>query len=180
MKELKNKWSRALMVLFVMMAAFSTSCSNDDDDDNKVQTDSYVGKWSSDTTDSSGAQVDYVQTLTLTKNSFEGFIKTQNDQGEWEDSFALKGNMTVNGNKMNVHISEFGTTFNPITGENTNTITFYTEGSLIFETLMESSGREKDFQSEYSVNGNKLTLMTDMNDDNDYNDVDETMVYTRQ
>lgn len=176
MRELKNSWIRAFMFLFAIATTF-TSCTKDED---VTQDADYVGKWSSEVTDPSAEQGDYIQVLTLTKNSFDAMVKTQNDQRQWVNSFALKGNMTVNGNKMNIHISEFGTSINILTGENSNTITYYKEGSLPFETFMASSGREKDYQSEYTVTGNILTLKTDINDDKDYNDTDEIMVYTRQ
>lgn len=177
MTQLKNKGIRALMVLLVLTAAF-TSCKKDNKDEE--QNADYVGTWSSGSDDSSTSQNGNIQILTLTKNNFDAMVKTKNDQGQWVNSFALKGTMTVNGNKMNVHISQFGSSINPLTREQTNTMTYYNEGSLIFETLMASSGREKDFQSEYSVSGNKLTLKTDMNNDGNYSDADESMVYTRQ
>lgn len=176
MKELKNKWIRVFMFLFAITAAFA-SCTKDE---NVAENADYVGKWSSEVTDPSLNQGDYIQVLTLTKNSFDAMVQTKNNQGQWVNTFALKGNMTVNGNKMNIHISEFGTSINPITRENTNTITYYKEGSLLFDPIMASSGREKDYQSEYVVSGNTLTLKTDLNNDNDYTDPEETMVYTRQ
>jgi hypothetical protein len=177
MTELKNKWISTFILLLVLTAAF-TSCKKDNN--NEVQNADYVGTWSSGSDDSSTSQNGNIQILTLTKNNFDAMVKTKNNQGQWVNSFALKGTMTVNGNKMNVHISQFGSSINPLTGEQTNTVTYFNEGSLIFETLMSSSGYKKDFQSEYSVVGNKLTLKTDMNDDGDYTDANETTTYTRQ
>jgi hypothetical protein len=176
MKELKNKWIRVFIFLFAITAAFS-SCTKDE---NVAENADYVGKWSSEATDPSSSQGSYIQVLTLTKNTFDAMVKTKNGQGEWVNTFALKGNMTVSGNKMNIHISEFGTSINPITGETTNTFTYYKEGSMLFDPIMSSSGREQDYQSEYVVSGNTLTLKTDMNNDKDYTDAEETMVYTRQ
>lgn len=180
MKELKDKWTRAIMVFLVITAVFSTSCNNDDDEDDETQTASYVGKWSSDiiVSDEDG---DYKDNLTLTKNTFEDLIQTQTSANNWVNSIMVKGSMTVNGNVMNVHVSEIGISeIDETTGDFTGNITTYKEGSLFYGIIMDEVGQDSDFQSEYAVNGNKLTLKTDMNDDGDFNDINETTVYTRQ
>lgn len=178
MKELKDKWTRALMVLLVITAVFSTSCNKDDDDE--TQNADYVGKWSSDIiiSDEDG---DYKDNLTLTKNTFEDVIQMQNSNNNWVNSVIVKGTMTVSGNKMNVHVSEIGISeIDETTGDFTGNITTYQEGSLFYGIIMDQVGQDPDFQSEYSVNDNKMTLKTDMNNDGDFSDANESILYTRQ
>lgn len=178
MKELTNKWVSTLMVLLTITAVFSTSCKKDDDDDKKAD---YVGKWTSEETITSEEGTDsYKDIMTLTRTTFEDIIQTPDSDDEWVDSFVLKGTISANGNVMEVHVSEIGVSdIDPVSGEFNGSMTTYKEGSLLFEAIIAESGQEKDFQSEYSIEGNKMTLKTDTNDDGDYNDENETTVYTR-
>lgn len=176
MKELKNKWISTLMLLLVITASF-TSCKNDDD---PVQNADYVGKWSSDVISASG-EADQKHNLTLTKNTYEDIILTKVSSGAWVNSIILKGTMTVSNNVMTCHVSEIGISeINEQTHEFTGNVTTYQEGSLLYGLIMDQAGRESDFQAEYAVSSNKLTLKTDLNNDGDSVDANETITYTRQ
>jgi hypothetical protein len=177
MIELKHKWLRALMVLLVLTATFS-SCKKDDNSND--QNADYVGKWSSDVI-TSDTQGDYKDNLTLTKNTFEDIIQTKVTSGAWVNSIIVKGTMTVTNNIMNVHVSEIGiSAIDDQSGEFTGEITTYKEGSLLYGVIMDQVDQDSDFQSEYSINNNKLTLKTDVNNDGDFSDANETTTYTRQ
>lgn len=179
MKDLKNKWISAFMVLLMATAVFSTSCDKDDDDDNGGNAD-YVGKWTSEVIEGTEeGDEDYKYILDLTKTTFEHNIQSSVSNSEWVNILMLKGTITANGQIMDVHISEIGSPIDITTGEMTSTMKTYKEGTLFFEALLMQSEQKKDFESEYSISGNKLTLKTDNNDDGDYTDINETMVYTR-
>lgn len=178
MKELTSKWIRTLVVLLTITAVLGTSCKKDDDDDEKAD---YVGKWTSEETITSeeGTEL-YKDIMTLTRTTFEDIIQTTDSEDGWVDSFFIKGTISANGNIIDVHVSEVGVSeIDPVSGEFTGNMTTYKEGSLLFEAIIAESGQDKDFQSEYSIEGNKMTLKTDTNDDGDYNDENETTVYTR-
>ncbi|HLN75118.1 MAG: hypothetical protein ACM3O8_02645 [Methylococcaceae bacterium] len=176
MTELKNKWIRTLMFLLVTTAVF-TSCNKDE---NTVQNADYVGKWSSDVI-TSDTQGDSKHNLTLTKNTFEDIIQTKVSSGAWVNSFIVKGTMTVTNNVMNVHVSEIGVSeINDQTKEFTGNITTYKEGSLLYGLILDQTGKKADFQSEYTVISNKLTLKSDLNKDGDFLDANETTTYNRQ
>ncbi|MGE5395250.1 MAG: hypothetical protein ACM3P1_10930 [Candidatus Saccharibacteria bacterium] len=176
MKELKNKWISTLLFLLVITATF-TSCKKDE---TTVQDADYIGKWSSDVIPSSG-QGDQKHNLTLTKNTFEDVIQTKVSSGAWVNSIIVKGTMTVTSNKMNVHVAEIGISeINDQTKEFTGNVTTYKEGSLFYGLIMDQVGRKPDFQAEYTVSSNTLTLKTDMNNDGDFLDANETTTYNRQ
>lgn len=176
MKQLKNKWISAFMVLLVITAAF-TSCKKDE---NTVQSADYVGKWNSDVI-TSDSEPDSKHNLTLTKNTFEDMVLTKVSSGEFVNSIIVKGSMTATNNVMNVHVSEIGVSeINDQTKEPTGNVTSYKEGSLLYGLILDQSGRKADFQSEYTVNNNKLTLKTDINKDGDFLDANETTTYNRQ
>lgn len=179
MKELTNKWVRTLMVLLTITAVLSQSCKKDDDNNDKKA--DYVGKWTSEeTVTSEEGSESYKDIMTLTRTTFEDIIQTPDSEDEWVDSFVLKGTISAHGNVLDVHVSEIGVSdIDPVTGEFTGSMTTYKEGSLLFEAIIAESGQEKDFQSEYSIEGNTMTLKTDTNDDGDYNDENETTIYTR-
>lgn len=176
MKELKNKWINAFMFLLVITAAFS-SCSKDED---VSQNDDYVGKWSSEVI-ISDSEPDSKHNLTLTKNTFEDVIQTKVSSGAWVNSIVLKGTMTVTNNVMNCHVSDIGVSeMNEQTNEFTGNVTTYNESTMLYGFIMERAGRESDFQAEYTVSSNKLTLKTDLNTDGDFLDANETTIYNRQ
>ena len=176
MKELKNKWVSTLMFLLVLSAAF-TSCKKDE---TTVPEADYVGKWTSDAI-ASDTQGDHKDNLTLTKNTFEDVIQTKVSSGTYVNSIIVKGTMTVTNNTMNVHVSEIGISdINDQSGEFTGNVTTYKEGSLFYGLIMDQVGQDADFQSEYAVSSNKLTLKTDMNNDGDFLDSNETTTYSRQ
>lgn len=178
MKELTNKWIKSLMFLLMISALLSTSCKKDDEDDEKAD---YVGKWTSEETITSEEGTNsYKDIMTLTRTTFEDIIMTPDSEDEWVDSFILKGTISANGNVMDVHVTEISVSdIDPDSGEFTGRMTTYKEGSLLFEAIIAESGQDKDFQSEYSIEGNQMTLKTDTNDDGDYNDPNETTLYTR-
>ena len=177
MKQITNNFIRGLMVLLVITTTFNSSCKKDDDKD---QSADYVGKWSSDIIDASAEFEENKNLLTLTVNSFDNVIQTKNSAGTWINSIQIKGSMTVNGNKMNIHVSEIGMSdIDENTGDFTGNMESYKEGSLFFAIIMSQINKDVDFQSEYAVEGNKLTLKTHTNDDDDYDDANESIVYTR-
>lgn len=176
MKELKSKWISTLMLLLVITAAF-TSCKKDETTEQNAD---YVGKWSSDVISIAG-EGDQKHNLTLTKNTYEDVIQTKVSSGAWVNSIVLKGSMTVANNKMNCHVSEIGISeINEQTNEFTGNVTTYQEGSLLYGLIMDQAGQESDFQAEYTVSSNKLTLKTDLNNDGDSADANETITYNRQ
>lgn len=182
MKELTNKWTRALLVLLVATAVFSTSCANDDEEDDDGEIQSYEGKWASNANmfsdETSG---EYKDIMTLTGKTFEDRIQTPATDAadKWEDSLVLKGTILASGSTMDVHVSEIGISVDPISGEPTGNITYFKEGSLVFGAIMDKSEQNQDFKLEYNVSGDILTLKYDKNGDGDFSDVSESVEYTR-
>jgi len=56
----------------------------------------------------------------------------------------------------------------------------YKTGSSDFQRIMSENGIPQTFTSQFSVSGNKLTIMTDVNNNGNYTDPGETTVYTKQ
>ena len=56
----------------------------------------------------------------------------------------------------------------------------YKTGSSDFQRIMSENGIPLTFTSQFSVAGNKLTIMTDVNNNGNYTDPGETTVYTKQ
>jgi len=178
MKQITKNVSKIFFMLLIITSTFSTSCKKDDEKD---QSADYVGIWSSDIIDATEEFDEYKNLLTLTTKSFDNIILTQNSAGTWINSIQVKGSMTVTGNKMNIHVNEIGVSkIDEGTGDFTGIMESYQEGSLFFGIIMSQINKDVDFQSEYTINGNKLTLKTDVNDDGDYADENESVVYTRQ
>lgn len=180
MKELTNKWMRALMVLVVATTLLGTSCTSDDDEEDELQ--GYEGKWTSnENMFSDDDSEEYKDIMTLTTTVFEDRIQkpSNGDANKWEDTLVLKGTILANGNTMEVHVSEIGISVNPLTGEPTGNITYFKEGSPIFQAIVAESGQDQDFELEYSITGDTMILKTDRNGDNDNTDENESVEYTR-
>jgi hypothetical protein len=120
--------------------------------------------------------------MTLSKSGFSDLYQVYNPlTGKYTDYIKLGGLLSVSGSTMTIKATEIGvSSFDLVTGYPTGSITTYKEGSSQFESLFSVSGQAKTQKSEYSIEGNKLTVKTDNNNDGDYTDADETTVYTRQ
>lgn len=180
MKELTNKWMRALMVLMVFAALLSTSCTSDDDKEDELQ--GYEGKWTSnENMFSEDDSEEYKDIMTLTTTTFEDRIQKPStaDANKWEDWLVLKGTILATGNTMEVHVSEIGISFNPLTNEPTGNISYIKEGNPLFQAIVAESGQDQDFELEYSITGDTMILKTDRNGDGDNTDENESVEYTR-
>jgi hypothetical protein len=119
--------------------------------------------------------------MTLSESGFSDLYQVYNPRtNKYTDYIKIGGLLSVSGSTMTIKATEIGvSTFDLTTGYPTGSITTYKEGSSQFESLFTLSGQAKTQKSEYSIEGNKLTVKTDNNNDGDYTDADEIIVYTR-
>lgn len=83
--------------------------------------------------------------------------------------------MSVTGSTMTITYTGLG-----ISTDLTSPVTMFKTGSSDFQSLMTDNGIPLTFSSKFSVVGNKLTFMTDLNNNGNYTDPGETTVYTKQ
>lgn len=166
----------AFMAIVVL---FGSSCKDKDDE---PVLSGYVGTWVAiESIETEAGAIPFKDIMTFTETSFEDLGQIQISFNKWTDFLSMKGSLLVNGNKMTVTIQEIGmSSFSPVTGLPTGTITSYPAGSDEFNELLDEAGQSQTFESEFSVSGNNMTIKTDNNDDGDYLDEMETSEYTRQ
>jgi len=176
MNNLNFNWLNKPVILFSIFVVLFSSCKKDD-----VNTD-YVGTWSTFVTDSeSGEKIQLNDIMIFSESSFTDLTKFYfSAGGQWVNSAKLNGTFTISDNMMTVKVNEIGiSTLNQQTGIPTGVIKMYKEGSVEFETLLTQIGQPVSFKSIFSVSGNRMTIMTDINNDNDYSDKSETVVYRK-
>jgi len=143
----------------------------------------YVGTWVATGTISVDTVImEMKDIMTFSTNTFSDIGQIKNpDTNAWINLIGLKGSISVNGNIMNVAITEIGmSAFDMLTGMPTGDIVYYKDSQSQFSSLLSQSGMKKTFKSEYSISVNYLTLKTDNNNDGDYNDENEVTIYTKQ
>ena len=172
-----------LATFLAIAVIFSSSCKDDDKNDNPNNLD-YVGTWIA----MNSISTDYGDTeskdiITLTETSLTDLIQIliPIPVDFWMDYASLKALISVNGNLIDVNVTEVGITSIDMSavfpiGE----MTIYKEGTADFDKLLSDTNQSKIFKMEYTVAGNKLTLKTDINKDGDFLDDKETRVYTKQ
>ena len=175
MRNFKGLYKVAtFLAIFVI---FSSSCKKD----NQVPHPDYMGAWMSmDTISTAYGTTALKDVMTLTETSFTDLRQVQVPVlNTWMDFISTKGTLSVDGNSINVKITEAGTSLNMATKIPSGKITTYKEGTPEFDSLLSLAKLSKAFKSEYSVSGNKLTLKTDANNNGTY-DAGEITVYTKQ
>lgn len=175
MKKFLTLFKTAAFLLLVAVTV--VSCKKDDDDPD------YVGTWVVLGTFNDGeTNFEMKDVLTLSSGKFEEKMQLKNPvNNTWLDYMGMKGTLTVNGNKINVTITEIGlSAINPVTQTPTGVITYYKSTDTEFSELVEGFGIDLTYQSEYSIQGSEITIKTDLNGDGDFNDEDELSTYTRQ
>ena len=164
----KSIFSNKSILLFSALVLLFTSCSKDD----TVNPD-YVGTWSVATNENGVKIKDNMaftkDGLTVTKQKY---IPTSNI---WVDIIKATGTISVTGSTMAITYTGFG-----ISEDITKPITMFTIGSSDFQSLMSDNGIPMTFNSQFSVSGNKLTIMVDINSNGNFTDQGETTVYTKQ
>jgi hypothetical protein len=165
-----NKFHFSIKSFFLLAAIilFVSSCSKDD----TVNPD-YVGTWSNTTADG-GIQIK--ENMTFTKDGFT-YLTQRNDPtiNKWVDIIKATATISVTGSTMAITYTGLG-----ISTDYTVPVTMYKTGSSDFQSLMTDNGIPLTFSSKFSVVGNKLTFMTDLNNNGNYTDSGETIVYTKQ
>jgi hypothetical protein len=161
---------------FILLAAiilFVSSCTKDD----TVNT-SYVGTWSLTLSQSGMSMKD---NMTFTKDGFTDIMQINNPvTNKWVDYIKTIGTISVSGSTMTTTYTGIGiSTIDPLTGP-TGTITMYNTGNSNFQSLLTVAGMPLSFDSKFSISGNNMTMMTDLNGDGDYTDAGETSVYIKQ
>ncbi|RRG22970.1 hypothetical protein DWB61_05900 [Ancylomarina euxinus] len=147
------------------------SCNNDDDDDdddNKIS--SYVGTWQ--LTDEGGLEK---QVLVITESTFKMTMKLYFED-QWVDIMLVEGSYTVDGNMFTLTITRLGM----IADEETLEMVYFTpddpEWDLLLGDEFEIEGR---FEAKFVVSGNKLTIITDDNDDGVFDPIEEGETFTK-
>lgn len=171
-------YSKLLLIALVVTLS-AVSCNKDDDDEKDPV---YLGTWSrTETVIIDEFELDVKDIMTFTKNSVTNLGQIYNPlTEEWIDLMGLKGSLSVDGNSMDVTVDEIGFSDTDLDGLPTGDMTYYDSGDPEFDALLNEFELEENFEAEYSVAGNQLTLKTDDNSDGDFNDEGETAVYTKE
>jgi hypothetical protein len=166
-KQQLKKMIMKKKLLFLLLAVFVVgfmSCEKDEDPD-------YVGKWTSTATE---GEMTLKDVLTLTEDTFEDIISVEVLTDIWVEFMGVKGTMKVAGNSVKLMANSVGA----VDDENMDTeLVWYDSGTDDFNELVEVFGGT-ELSGEYEVNGNELTLKTDLNNDGVYSE-DEITTYTR-
>jgi hypothetical protein len=156
----------------VLAILFFSSCEKDDAPD-------YVGTWvTTESMDMGESSLEFKETLTLKEGSFNSLIQ-MGAEGQYVDFMGVKGSLDVSGQSVTMTITSVGMV--DMTDPNASGLTWYEEGTDDFDSMIKES-MEMDSNSmtgEYAVDGNKLTLKSDVNGDGTYSD-DEITVYTKK
>jgi hypothetical protein len=166
---------KSLLFIALVAVAF-TSCKKDDPDPE------YVGNWfTTGKTQIDGNVREFKELITLTKTTYSDLLQIKDpEKNEWIDYLGFKGTMTITGLKLNVTLNEAGLSTFDIAENPTGEIKYYKRGDQFFTQFMEYIEMPETLEGEYQVDGNELTLKSDLNDDGDYIDEGETTTYTRQ
>jgi hypothetical protein len=170
-------YARLLAGISLVIFSFN-SCKKDDDNNNDP---AYVGTWSRTDTipvDTFALQVKDLLTFTKTTVTNMGQIFNP-DTDEWLDLMGMKGTFTASGKSLNITVSQVGISDFDTLGVPTGSIQYYTKDDPEFNLVLNELDQKENFDAEYSVSGNKLTMKVDDNGDGDFNDDGETQVYTK-
>jgi len=165
--------NKSILLFFALVFLF-TSCSKDE----TVNPD-YVGTWSVAITKGGDEIKD---NITYTKEGFTETLQIYDaTTTKWTTYKTSAGIISIKGTTLTSTYKSIGLAVPDLTtGELTGTILTYSEGSDTFNMFFSESGVPQTFNSQFSVSGNKLTLMTDQNGDGVYTDLGETLVFTKQ
>ncbi|RXQ95850.1 hypothetical protein EO244_05955 [Ancylomarina salipaludis] len=164
---------RWLTVVLMMCLMFSVnSCKDDDDDDGNGNhvIPSYVGTWQ--LTDESGLEK---QVLVITETTFKMTLALYIDE-EWVDIMSVQGNYSELGNIFMLTITRLGI----IADEETYEMVYYTPDDPEWDLLLDDEFEIEDqFEVKFVVSGNKLTVISDDNDDGVFDPVEEGETFTK-
>jgi len=165
-----TNFSMKSILLFSILVLLFSSCSKEDA---VVNGPDYVGTWSATITQD-GIQVK--DNMTFTKDGCTDIIQIYNSAtNKWIDFMKTIGTISVTGSTMTTTYTGIG-----VATDLTGTITISAAGSSNFQSLLTENGIPLTFNSQYSVTGNKMTIMTDANGDGLYTGTNETTIYTKQ
>lgn len=143
----------------------------------------YVGTWeATETITEEGISFQVKDIIILSKDKFTNKGQMLNPlTNKWIDIIGMKGELSINGDIMNLVVTDAGmTSYDGITGIPTGNITYYNESELGFEGLLADMEIPQTFSSQFFVTDNKITIKTDHNNDGDYTDENETTIYTKK
>jgi len=164
----KSHFSARSILLISAIVLLVSSCSKDD-----TVNPVYVGTWSIATTESG---IQFKDFMTFTKDGFTDLTQLYYPTTNmWVDVIKTTATISVTGSTMTITYTGIG-----ISTDLTGSITMYKTGSSDFQRIMSENGIPQTFTSQFSVSGNKLTIMTDVNNNGNYTDPGETTVYTKQ
>jgi len=156
--------------LIALVALSFYSCNKDEDP-------SYAGTWVYTETEDG---VSYRDKMVLTSGSFEniGAMKL-GDLTDWIDLYGMKGKLSASGNIITITLTSVGTTDIDFETGEVSDMNWYNSGTDEFNDFLVEMETEATMKVEFTVSGNSLTIVPDIDGDGDY-DSEESMIYTRQ
>lgn len=101
MKKFENIFRNLLLIVaFVTLSTTFTACS-DDDEDNGISKETIIGVWKSQTSDFTEAFSEIIQFNS--DGTWEGW----DEESDYPDKIAVKGNWDLSGSNLNVTATEF-------------------------------------------------------------------------
>lgn len=165
---MKKKVNPKILFVTFFIFIFVFSCKKDDQPE-------YAGSWYYLEEDSDG--YNYRMLFNLSENSFEIWFQVQNPaDNKFLNAAGIKGNLTVNDDIMTFKITQAGvSSYSSITGLPTGNIEWFTSDDEIFEEIIYEllSIENSIAKAKYTLNGNKLTLYVDLDENGSYNDEDD-------
>jgi hypothetical protein len=171
-------YARLLAGISLVIFSFN-SCKKDDDNKNDP---AYVGTWSrTDNIPVDTFSLQVKDLLTFTKTTVKNMGQIYNsDTDAWLDLMGMKGTFTSSGKNLNITVNQVGISDFDTLGIPTGNIQYFTKDDTEFNLVLGELGQKENFDAEYSISGNKLTMKVDDNDDGDFLDDGETQVYTKE
>ncbi|HLO58459.1 MAG TPA: hypothetical protein VK179_06940 [Bacteroidales bacterium] len=172
-------YARLLAGISLVIFSFN-SCKKDDDNNNNDP--AYVGTWSrTDTIPVDTFALQVKDLLTFTKTTVTNMGQIYNpDTDEWLDLMGMKGTFTASGKTLDITVDQVGISDFDTLGIPSGNIQYFTKDDAEFNLVLNELDQKENFQAEYNVSGNKLTMKVDDNDDGDFTDDGETQVYTKE
>jgi hypothetical protein len=170
-------------VIPAMAACFAALLVSSCEKNNPQPTPDYVGTWDYSYRTLDGEDtLDVRDVLTLEADTYEEIIQYRNETYMTSlKSFAgIRGGLSVDGYTMKVSVNQLGISSADDNMMPTGSLMWYSKGSQEYYQLVSSLGVAESFSSDYSIAGDVMTMLVDLNHDGDFQDPGEVSIYDRQ
>ena len=142
----------------------------------------FVGTWSHEWEDISESDtIRMKELLIFTESTYEDHLQFYHPyRFQWKSWVALKGSLSAESYKMDINIDQVGYSTGDSYGLPSGNLNYYNQGSGEFTELISLLGISTTLSYDFSIAGNTMTLLNDINDDGDFSDPGEALIIYRE